>query len=110
MASRDQFLLQVWSEIINKPLSETWIDHALRKAANEPNAPFADLGPVIDRLMKQGSSRRDLSLICRAAAYEVVVGLLYMLEDPGVDDGTMLFESLRGADPSGKEGRPGSAP
>jgi hypothetical protein len=35
-----------------------------------------------------------------------------MLDDPGIDDGDVigLHESLLGADPSGKEGRPGSAP
>jgi hypothetical protein len=44
-------------------------------------------------------------------AYETAFSLLYMLDDPGVDAGdvTMLHESLLGADPSGLEGRPGSA-
>jgi len=32
-----------------------------------------------------------------------------LLEHPGVDDGAVRFESLLGADPSGKEGQPGSA-
>jgi len=48
-------------------------------------------------------------LLKRFAAYEAAFGLLYMLEDPGVEDATMLHESLLAADPSGKEGRPGSA-
>jgi hypothetical protein len=36
---------------------------------------------------------------------------LYALDDPGVDDDNvfMLHESLLTADPSGMEGRPGSA-
>jgi hypothetical protein len=35
-----------------------------------------------------------------------------MLDDPGVDDddNKMMHEELLGADPSGREGRPGSAP
>jgi hypothetical protein len=35
-----------------------------------------------------------------------------MLDDPGVDgDGhVVMYEDLLGADPSGKDGRPGSAP
>jgi len=61
MASRDEFLLQLWNEIINKPLSEVWFDNAIRRAAKEPNAPVADLGPVVDRLLSQGVSSRDLS-------------------------------------------------
>ena len=78
----------------------------------DPNRPFADLGPVLERLLKSGASRRDLSLISRFAAYEAVFQALYMLGDPGVDnnDIEMMHESLVGADPSGKEGRPGSAP
>jgi hypothetical protein len=111
MASRGEFLRAIWKEIINAPLSEVWIDNAQKRAAKEPNAPFADVGSVLDRLLAAGASRRDLSLICRSAAYETVFGLLYMLEDAGVDDNSSpLFESLLGADPSGKEGRPGSAP
>jgi hypothetical protein len=36
--------------------------------------------------------------------------LLYMLDDPGVDDddNKMMHEELLTADPSGKDGRPGS--
>ncbi|MGB8356298.1 MAG: hypothetical protein WCD79_20535 [Chthoniobacteraceae bacterium] len=53
-----------------------------------------------------------MSLIARQAAYEAVFGTLYALSDPGVNDNDieMLHESLLSADPSGKEGRPGSAP
>jgi hypothetical protein len=41
-----------------------------------------------------------------------VFGTLYALSDPGVEDNDveMLHESLLSADPSGREGRPGSAP
>jgi hypothetical protein len=51
-------------------------------------------------------------MIARHAAYEAVFGTLYALSDPGVDDNDieMMHESLLSADPSGKEGRPGSAP
>ena len=58
-----------------------------------------------------GADRRDLSLISRFASYESAFELLYMLDDPCVDndDNKMLHESLLGADPSGLEGRPGSA-
>jgi len=78
MASRAEFLLQLWNEMINKPLSEVWFDNAIRRAAKEPNAPVADLGPVVDRLLSQGVSSRDLSLICRAAEYQAVFGLPYI--------------------------------
>jgi hypothetical protein len=112
MATREQFLKQMWSEVINPNMQEHWIDNLIRESDKAPNAPFADLGPVLNGLLAAGSERRDLSLIARFAAYEAVFGVLYALSDPGVDnnDIEMLHESLLSADPSGKEGRPGSAP
>jgi len=112
MASREQFLRQMWDEVINPNMQEHWIDNIIRESEKTPDAPFADLGPVLKRLLAAGAERRDLSMIARQAAYEAVFGTLYALSDPGVDDNNieMLHESLLSADPSGREGRPGSAP
>lgn len=112
MATREDFLKQAWAEIINSPMQEYWIDNVIRESEKHPDAPFADLGPALKRLIAQGVSRRDLSLISRFASYEAVFQTLYMLGDPGVDDNDveMMHESLLGADPTGKEGGPGSAP
>ena len=81
-------------------------------AKKDSKAPFADAGASLERLLAAGANRRDISLAARFAIYEAVFSLLYMLDDPGVDDNDvfMLQESLLGTDPSGKEGRPGSAP
>ena len=45
------------------------------------------------------------------SAYEAVFGTLYTINDPGVDnhDVFMLHEHILMADPSGMDGRPGSA-
>jgi hypothetical protein len=112
MASREAFLRQLWTDIINPPMHERWIDNAIHESERIPDAPFADLGAALNRLLAAGASRRDLSLIARHAGYEAVFGTLYALGDPGVDnnDIEMMHESLLSADPSGKEGRPGSAP
>jgi hypothetical protein len=112
MASRDEFLKQVWEDVINPTMQEHWIDNVIRESERSPGAPFADLGPALTRLLATGADRRDLSLVARHAAYEAVFGTLYGLSDPGVDgnDVEMMHESLLSADPSGKEGRPGSAP
>jgi hypothetical protein len=50
--------------------------------------------------------------VARAAAYSSAFGTLYAPGDPGVDDNDieMRHESLLTADPSGKDGRPGSPP
>ncbi len=111
MATREQILKHLWNDI-NLVMQEHWIDNSMAAAKRDPNAPFADAGIAIQKLLESGASRRDLSLIARFAAYEAVFSTLYTFSDPGVDDNDveMLHESLLGADPSGKEGRPGSAP
>jgi hypothetical protein len=91
-------------------MAGSWIDNLIKTSEQRPNDPFSDLGPVLTRLLSLGVSKHDLSLIARFAAYESSFGTLYLLEDPGVDDANMLHESLLSADPSGKEGRPGSWP
>src|SRR5437016_14682361 len=50
MALRDEFLLQLWNEIINKPLSEVWFDNVIRTGANELNDAGAYFGPVVGPL------------------------------------------------------------
>jgi hypothetical protein len=102
----------MWEEVINPTMQEHWIDNVIRESERNPSAPFADLGHALKRLVAAGADRRDLSLVARHAAYEAVFGTLYALSDPGVDDNEveMMHESLLSADPSGKEGRPGSAP
>src|SRR5437899_224858 len=112
MATREQFLKQMWEEVINTAMREHWIDNNIRQSEKDSSAPFADVGATLKRLLAAGASRRDLSLLARQSAYEAVYGTLYALGDPGIDDNDieMLHESLLSADPSGKEGRPGSAP
>ncbi|PYK57170.1 MAG: hypothetical protein DME21_17960 [Verrucomicrobia bacterium] len=112
MATQSEFLRQLWNENINGFMSGHWIDNAIKSSQKDSNAPFADVGPVLKRLQSLGASKDELGLIARFAAYEASFELLYMLNDPGIDDGNcqMLHESLLGAEPSGKEGRSGSWP
>ena len=88
MATREEFLQQAWAEIINNPMQEHWIENAVRESEKHPDAPFADLGPALKRLLALGAARRDLSLISRFASYEAVFQTLYALGDPGVGGGS----------------------
>lgn len=108
--SRTEFLKVLWNDVINEPMTEAWIDYQVNRSAKWPNDPFADTGPLLQKLMKLGVSRRELSLLHRQASYAAVFLTLYKLGDPGCSDTKMLFEELLTADPSGLEGRPGSAP
>jgi len=111
MATQEEFLALVWDDI-NLAMQEHWIENVIEASERDPNGPFADIGPVVKRLLALGASRRDLSLLVRFAAYEEAFTLLSILDDPGIDDGDTdgLSESILVADPSGLEGRPGSAP
>jgi len=104
MATRAEFLDQVWTRIINAPMSERWIDAVVSNSERKPDEPFADLGPALQRLMAAGASRLDLCLLARHASYTAAFQLLYMLDDPGVDgdDDKMMHEELLGAEPSAK--------
>src|SRR5262249_18279551 len=108
VATREAFLRQVWTDIINAPIRGTWIDATIADAEARPDAAVADAGFAVQRLLQLGAHRAVLNAVVRFAAYEAAFTLLYMLGDPGVDGDqvTMLHESLLGADPGGREGRP----
>jgi hypothetical protein len=108
MASRAQFLEQVWTDIIDAWMTGSWVDATIAVADRRANAPFADAGAALKRLLAQGADRRDLDIVARFASYEALFTLLYMLDDPGVDDddNKMMHEELLTADPSGRAGRP----
>jgi len=110
--SREEFLGLLWSDIINSPMQEFWIANAIDASRKQPDGPFGDAGPALERLLSLGASRRDLSLLYRMASYEAVFDTLYKMADPGIkpDDAAMLFEDLLGSDPSGLDAGPGSAP
>jgi hypothetical protein len=111
VATQADLLEHLWREVINRRLDAAGLHRVVCASKRAPGDPFADTGPAIERLLSQGASERDICLIQRHAAYEAVFQTLYALDDPGVDDGDvfMLHESLLTADPSGLEGRPGSA-
>ena len=112
MTSPNQLLLTVWREVINASMSGEWIDATLNEAASNPDAPFADVAGVVERLLALGATREELSRIVRWASFEASFILLDMLRDPSIDksDYEQLQQSLLEADPSGREGRPGSWP
>src|SRR5687768_3330404 len=93
-------------------MGERWIDSEIRASNRNPEAPFADTGAALNRLLALGASRRDLSLLCRHAAYGATFQTLVDLTEHRLDtqDLGALYEMLLSADPSGLDGRPGSAP
>jgi hypothetical protein len=111
MRTRSELLRHLWDAVINSNLRDHAIDNIVASCDRSPNAPFAEVGPILKRLLHSGASPRDLALLQRFAAYEAVFSTLYALDEPGVDEDDFvgLHEELLGADPSGMEGRSGSA-
>jgi len=113
METREDFLEHLWDYYFNSYMHEDWIDKEIKFSRRHPDAPFADVGPVLMRLIGLGATRRDISLLARWAAYNGVFSAYHALdENPGIEGHDIggLAESLLSADPSGLEGRPGSAP
>src|SRR5580704_16181379 len=111
MGTRRTLLLHLWRNAINCNLDSSHLERVINLCATRPDAPFADTGVAAQRLLALGASLDDIGLLRRDAAYRAVFATLYALGDPGVDGNEvfMLHEELLTADPSGLEGRPGSA-
>jgi hypothetical protein len=112
MATREELLDHLWKEVINVHLRDEALNNIIEHCKRNPDGPFGDTGAALERLLAAGASRRDLRLVLRTIAYEAAFGTLYALSDPGPeedDDISTLYEGLLMADPSGMEGRPGSA-
>jgi hypothetical protein len=111
VSSRSEFLAQLWREVINAQLDHETLQNEIAASKRKPDNPFADTGPALERLLALGAAPQDICLVRRSTAYEAVFATLYALDNPGVNDQEAggLYEDLLGADPSGLDGRPGSA-
>ncbi|MCK6474596.1 MAG: hypothetical protein L6R28_22995 [Planctomycetes bacterium] len=108
MPTRQEFLSHIWTDCINSNLREGWLDVLVQGSTEKSSAPFGDAGSIVKRMLDSGVPHKDICRFAQFVAYETAYGVLYSLDDPGVDDGDvlMLHESLLSADPSGREGRP----
>ena len=105
------------------------MDSAIAACEQDPDAPFADAGAALKRLKEMGLNPADLAPVARFLAYEAVFGVRQILDEANATDGSDrcpgwklmevgddggltgrriggLHESVLGADPSGREGRP----
>lgn len=112
MVNRHEFLSRLWRDVINGHMHQDGLDNRIRNCARDPQGAFGEEGGCVQRMLDAGVARRDIQLFARSIAFEAVFGVLYALEDLGLDGDPPhgLHEGLLSADPSGLEGRPGSAP
>jgi hypothetical protein len=104
MTTRQGFLEHLWKEVINLYLRDGELDAIVSNDKRYPDRLFGDTGRRMFLSATYLSSFAMLPTMRFSARYS--------LSDPGVDDDTDvggLYEELLMADPSGMEGRPGSA-
>jgi hypothetical protein len=81
MPGREALLERLWREVINPNAEAEGLQRIVAYCARHPDAPFAQVGPSIQRALAAGVSPRDLCRIQHAAAYEAVFGTLFALGD-----------------------------
>ena len=111
MSSEEKLFAQLWDNI-NGYMNDGWLDSTILASERRPDEPFADTGMVLKRLLALGASKRDLALLVRSGCYDGTFSTLYDIQEAGLscEDLVAVHEGLLSADPSGLEGRPGSAP
>lgn len=68
MASRDDFRKHLWANRINDYMQEDWIDKEIA-LSQTPEAPFADIGPVLKRIHDYWCYPSRIKLIARVGEY-----------------------------------------
>ncbi len=107
--ARSTFEEVAWTEIINPWMTGHWIDSTITTSKMRPDDPFADTGPVLERLLKAGVAKDDICRLARHVSYESCFEMLTTMEEEKLcEEG--LHEGFLSGDPSGMDGRPGSWP
>lgn len=112
MASKEEELLSaLWADN-NLCMNDGFIDSTISASERRPDDPFGDIGGIFKQLLERGATRRDLALIFRYGCYDGAFTTLFRIAELSLDriELISLYESLLSADPSGREGSPGSAP
>ena len=112
MAAKKGFSERAWDEIINGDMNGDWIDGVIEAAKQRPDDPFADSGPLLQAMLKNGVTREQIARLARHIRYETVFETVQLAAEEELDGDQLggVHEELLMADPSGKDGRPGSWP
>lgn len=106
----EQSLLEAFWEMIAPDDDGEWLRDLTKQKGDRP---FDDTGEAVKRLLAQGAQLKDVALVGVWHRYRACAAALEMLEAGGFVEAEEIegfHELLLGADPSGKEGRPGSWP
>ena len=121
------FLRQAWKLVVDEN-DQSWIQDRIDMSSKQLGTPCSGIGQALQNLLDQGASKQDITDIVRVMQYELLFGLCYLLDDPGLDEQEVqevswgliqfnesgeavgeiagLHESVLGTDPTGREMRP----
>jgi hypothetical protein len=121
------FLRQAWKRVLDET-DHSWIQDRSDMASKRPGSPCSGIGPALQSLLAKGVSQQDITDVVRVMQYELLFGLCYLMDDPGLEEEEVqdvswglvqfddagkvvgeiggLHESVLETDPTGREMRP----
>jgi hypothetical protein len=96
MATREELVEHLWTDLINPHGNPQALENIIANCRRAPDMAFAEVGPIIERMLAAGIPQADIGTLMRSTAYEAVFGTLYAIGDPGVDDNDVfgLYEDM----------------
>lgn len=130
--SRFVFLRAAWESVL-PPADASWIAGLLKSAKARPEAPGADAGLALERMLAAGVDPKDIDEVARVMQYETLFGVCALLDEgPNAPEPELadfgwrlmrtdgsgeclgpidaVHEDLLSLDPSGREMRPERGP
>lgn len=87
MAKGDDYIEQLWVEVVDVPAKKKWVDQCLGNKTTKADGPFKGVEPALKRLIAQGASRDDLEMIGAYIRSDACFNVLVALDDPGLGKG-----------------------
>jgi hypothetical protein len=82
MAKGDDYLEQLWTQVVDVNAKGKWVSGCLTQHENQ--GPFKGAAPALSRLLDQKVSINDLESLAAFVRYETTFGVLVALDDPGL--------------------------
>ena len=78
------FLAQAWTLVAGED-DDSWIDAAVARYRQKPDAPYAGAGRALERMLALGVATSDIVDLVRAMQAELLFGICDLLDDPDLD-------------------------
>jgi hypothetical protein len=87
MAKGDDYIEQLWVEVVDVPAKKMWVNQCLSNKTTQADGLFKGVETALKRLTAQGASRDDLEMIGAYIRSDACFSVLVALDDPGLGKG-----------------------